>query len=189
MCTPGSEHRWLTGRLGALTAAAVLMATMASCEATLPSPCGLLTVEQIENETGSQVGPPNGDEYLDSGGLLCVWIQVPSSPSSYQLSLSIHPFSSSDWNAIRATDGTRPVAGLGQEAYFVPGPVGEGEYDPLGAGLHVRQDSLQLTLLRVNTRGVSEGEGILVELARLALIQMAKHPTVTAPPQAPPGPG
>ena len=187
MATPSSSaRRLLVNRLVTPIVAVILIATVASCRANIPSPCGLLTVEEIENEVGTKFDPPGGDEELDSGGLLCVWIPVPSSPSTDQVSLSIHQFSSSDWDAIGDTDGSRSVGGLGQAAYFVPGPVAA-EYDPFGTGLHVQQDGLQLTLLGGNTAGQSEAEEILVELARLALTQMSKLSAATAPPQAPQG--
>lgn len=187
-CAPSSPERGAFMRsLRTLTVAAVLVATVASCQATLPSPCGLLRVEEIENEVGTQFGQPNGDEYLDSGGLLCVWIPESSDPNTYPVLLSIHQFSSSDWEAIRAIDGSRPVPGLGEEAYFVPGPGEEADYDPFGAGIHVRQRGLQLTLLHRGAGGENQMQQIAVDLARLAVDQMSKEATVTPPLEAPPG--
>lgn len=189
-CTPSSPERGgFSGWLGTVTVAVILVATVASCQTTLPSPCGLLTVGEIENEVGTQFGPPNGDEYLDSGGLLCVWIPEPSDPSSYPVWLSIDQFSSSDWDAIRATHGSRPVGGLGEEAYFTPGPGNEVAYDPFGAGIHVRQRGIQLTVLHRDRRGESQMQEMAIELARLAIARLSKEPTVTPPDEAPPGPG
>jgi hypothetical protein len=179
----GAFMRWLR----TLTVAAALVATVASCQATFPSPCGLLSVEEIENEIGTQFGLANGDEYLDSDGRLCVWIPEPSDPNTYPVWLSIHQFRSSDWEAIRAIDGSRPVPGLAEEAYFVPGPGEEADYDPFGPGIHVRQRGLQLTLLHRGAGGENEMQQIVVELARLAVAQMSTEATVTPPLEAPPG--
>jgi len=172
-------------QLRALMAAGALAATVASCQATLPNPCGLLTVEEVENEVGTQFAPPDGGEYLDSGGLLCVWVPEQSRPIVYPVLLSVQPFSSSEWDAIEAIAGARSVAGLGEEAYFVPGPGEETYFDPFGAGIHVRQRGIHLTLLHLSTGGESVMQRVVVELARLATTRLSLE--VTPPPEAPPG--
>jgi hypothetical protein len=169
-------------------AAAAILFAVGSCQAPLPSPCRLLTVEEIETAVGSQFGPPNGDFVLESGGLECDWIA--ESPRILPVWLYVHQFRSSEWDAIRAIDGARSVPGLGEEAYFVPGPGEDTDFDPFGvdplrAGLHVRQSGVHLTLLHRGTGPEDDVQQVVVDLARFAVAGLGVP--ITPPPEAPPG--